>query len=123
MKQFGFSWEERLHTRKEYLAVYREGFKVFTPYFVLYLRENGRQCSRLGIAASRKVGRPVVRNRIRRRLRESFRANKQGIHPRSDVVVNVRRCAAQATFRELQGEFLRVISRWKRRKQGPCGGS
>ncbi len=118
MKQFGFSWEERLHTRKEYLAVYREGYKVFTPYFVLYFRENGRQFSRLGIAASRKMGRPVVRNRIRRRLRESFRRNKQGILPRSDVVVNVRRCAAAATFQELQGEFLQVVSRWKRRMQG-----
>jgi ribonuclease P protein component len=118
VKQFGFSWEERLHTRKEYLGVYREGYRVFTPYFVLYFRENGRQFSRLGIAASRKVGRPVVRNRIRRRLRESFRMNKQGILPFSDVVVNVRRCAAAATFQELQGEFLRVVSRWKRRKQG-----
>ncbi len=117
MKQFGFSWEERLHKRKEYLAVYREGHRVFTPYFVLYFRENGRQFSRLGIAASRKVGRPVVRNRIRRRLRESFRMNKQGIRPCSDLVVNVRRCAAAATFLEIQGEFLRVVSRWKRRKQ------
>ena len=118
MKQFGFSWEERLHTRKEYLAVYRKGYRVFTPYFVLYFRENGGQHSRLGIAASRKVGPPVVRNRIRRRLRESFRMNKRGILPCSDVVVNVRRCAAAATFQELQGEFLRTVSRWKRRKQG-----
>ncbi len=117
MKQFGFSWEERLHTRKEYLAVYREGYRVFAPCFVLYFRENGRKFSRLGIAASRKVGRPVVRNRIRRRLRESFRRNKRGILPCSDVVVNVRRRAAAATFQELQGEFLRVVSRWKRRKQ------
>lgn len=119
MKRFGFSWEERLHTRKEYLAVYREGYRVFTPYFVLYFRENGRQCSRLGIAASRKVGRPVVRNLVRRRLRESFRMNKQRILPCTDVVVNVRRRAARATFQELQGEFLRMISRWRRRKQGP----
>lgn len=118
MKQFGFSWEERLHTRKEYLAVYRKGYRVFTPYFVLYFRANGRSRSRLGIAASRKVGPPVVRNRIRRRLRESFRLNKRGILPCSDVVANVRRGAAEATFQELQREFLRMVSRWKRRKQG-----
>lgn len=118
MKQFGFSWDERLHTRKEYLAVYRNGYRVFTPYFVLYFRENGRTRSRLGIAASRKVGPPVVRNRIRRRLRESFRMNKRGILPCSDVVVNVRRGAAAATFQELQGEFLRMVSRWNGRRQG-----
>jgi len=118
VKQFGFSWEERLHTRKEFLAVYREGYRVFAPCFVVYFRENGRPRSRLGIAASRKVGPPVVRNRIRRRLRESFRVNKRGILPCSDVVVNVRRGAAAATFQELQGEFLRMVSRWKRRKQG-----
>ncbi|MDE2927303.1 MAG: ribonuclease P protein component [Acidobacteriota bacterium] len=118
MKQFGFSWEERLHTRKEYLAVYRNGYRVFTPYFVLYFRENGRTRSRLGIAASRKVGPPVVRNRIRRRLRESFRMNKRGILPCSDVVVNVRRGAVAATFQELQGEFLRMVSRWNGRRQG-----
>jgi len=118
VKQFGFSWEERLHTRKEYLAVYRNGYRVFTPYFVLYFRENGRTRSRLGIAASRKVGPPVVRNRIRRRLRESFRMNKRGILPCSDVVVNVRRGAAAATFQELQGEFLRMVSRWNGRRRG-----
>ena len=118
MKRFGFSWEERLHTRKEYLAVYREGYRVFAPCFVLYFRENGRQYSRLGIAASRKVGRPVVRNRIRRRLRESFRMNKKEILPCSDVVVNVRRRAAATTFQQLQGEFLGAVSRWNRRKQG-----
>ena len=118
MKQFGFSWEERLHTRKEFLAVYRKGYRLFAPYFVLYFRENGRPRSRLGIAASRKVGPPVVRNCIRRRLRESFRRNKRAILPCSDVVVNVRRCAAAATFQELQGEFLRMVSRWNRRRQG-----
>ena len=77
----GFSKAERLRKRKEFLGVYERGDKIQSTYFVLYMLENGRPHHRLGITASRKIGRAVVRNRIKRRLREIFRTNKQAVFP------------------------------------------
>ena len=114
MKQFGFSSQERLHNQKEYLAAYRYGEKILAPHFVFYLRENGRQHSRLGVTVSRKVGSPVVRNRIKRRLRESFRNCKRRIVPCSDVVINVRHAAARVGFCAINTEFLRIVRLWRK---------
>jgi len=77
----GFSKQERLRKRREFLGVYERGDKVQSEYFVLYILENGRPYHRLGITVSRKIGSAVVRNRIKRHLREIFRANKQAISP------------------------------------------
>jgi len=91
--------------------------KVHCPHFVLYALENGLRYHRLGITVSRKIGKAVVRNTIKRRLREVFRTNK----PRSDVtfdlVLNVRKSAADAVFDKLQTDFREALSRLEKGKQ------
>ena len=114
-KRHGFSKEEHLRKRREFLAVYEQGDKIQSTYFVLYMLENGGPHSRLGITASRKIGRAVVRNRIKRYLREIFRANKQAISPHCDLVVNAKRAAARAHNQEIQEDILKGILRWKRK--------
>ncbi len=114
-KSRGFSKEERLRKRREFLDVYERGDKIQSTYFVLYMLENGRPYHRLGITISRKIGRAVVRNRIKRRLREIFRANKQAISPHCDLVVNAKRAAARARNQQIQEDILKGILRWKRK--------
>jgi len=114
-KGHGFSKEERLRKRREFLDVYERGDKVQSAYFVLYMLENGRPYHRLGITVSRKIGAAVVRNRIKRRLREIFRANKQAISPHCDLAVNAKRAAARAHSQQIQEDILGAILRWKRR--------
>ncbi len=111
----GFSKAERLRKRREFLGVYERGDKIQSKYFVLYMLENGRAHHRLGITASRKIGRAVVRNRIKRRLREIFRTNKQAIFPHCDLVVNAKRAAARAHNQQIQEDILKGILRWKRK--------
>ena len=111
----GFSKEERLRKRREFLGVYERGDKIQSAYFVLYMLENGRPCHRLGITVSRKIGTAVVRNRIKRGLREIFRANKQAISPNCDLVVNAKRAAARAHNQEIQEDILKAILRWERK--------
>ena len=111
----GFSKAERLRKRREFLGVYERGDKIQSTYFVLYMLENGRPHHRLGITVSRKIGRAVVRNRIKRRLREIFRANKQAISPHCDLVVNAKRAAARARDQEIQEDILKGILRWNRK--------
>ena len=109
----GFSKEERLRKRREFLGVYERGDKIQSTYFVLYMLENGLPHHRLGITVSRKIGRAVVRNQIKRRLREIFRTNKQAIFPHCDLVVNAKRAAARAHNQQIREDILKGILRWK----------
>ena len=115
----GFPKTERLRKRREFLGVYERGDKIQSTYFVLYMLENGRPHHRLGITASRKIGGAVVRNRIKRSLREVFRANKQAIFPHCDLVVNAKRSAARARNQQIQEDVLKGIQRWKRKTAPP----
>ena len=115
----GFPKTERLRKRREFLGVYERGDKIQSTYFVLYMLENGRPHHRLGITASRKIGGAVVRNRIKRSLREVFRANKQAIFPHCDLVVNAKRSAARARNQQIQEDVLKGILRWKRKSAPP----
>ncbi len=118
-KGYGFSKAERLRKRGEFLGVYERGDKIRATYFVLYMLENGRSHHRLGITASRKIGKAVVRNRIKRRLREIFRTNKRAIFPHCDLVVNAKRAAAQAGNQQIQEDILKGVQRWKRKIPRP----
>jgi ribonuclease P protein component len=114
-KKRGFSKKERLRKRREFLGLYERGDKIQSAYFVLYMLGNGLPCHRLGITVSRKIGTAVVRNRIKRCLREIFRANKQAISPCCDLVVNAKRAAARAHNQEIQEDILQAILRWERK--------
>ena len=112
---------ERLRKRRDFLGVYERGTKVQGTYFVLYLLENHLPYHRLGLTVSRKIGSSVVRNRIKRRLREAFRQNKRAISPYCDVVVNAKRAAAAAATRRIREDFLEVVRGWQQEPQGRRG--
>jgi ribonuclease P protein component len=112
-----FSGQERLHKRKEYLEVFGGGDKIETNCFVVYLRVNELQRHRLGITVSRKIGKSVVRNRVKRRVREIFRKNKGAVPVACDIVVNARRSAARASYRKLESSYMDAIDRWKRKRE------
>jgi ribonuclease P protein component len=108
-----FGREHRLRKRREFLAVYARGAKLQSRHFFVYVSPNGREASRLGITVSRKVGDPVIRNRIKRRFREIFRAHKDAFPIPADVVVNPRRSAAQVEYSVLESDFLKTVTAWK----------
>ncbi len=114
----GFSRDERLHKRREYLEVLGRGDRVNSSAFVVYILNNDRPCHRLGITASRRIGKAVIRNRIKRRLRSIFRNNKMVIPVPCDVVINVRRSAVDRSYQELEREFLRTVDRWRGKRAG-----
>ena len=117
--RFGFSRQERLHKRREFLKVYERGDPIHAPHFVLYISENNLSCHRLGVTVSRRVGRPVVRNRVKRRLREIFRKNKEVISRHSDLVVNAKRSAGNCSYTALQADFINAAGSWKPKKKRP----
>lgn len=75
-------------------------------YLVLYARPNRLQCNRVGITASKKLGKAVVRNRVRRRLREVYRLNEEKFQPGWDIVVVARSRCINADFGKLTSAYL-----------------
>ena len=67
--------------------------------------------ARVGITVSSRVGGAVVRNRIKRRLREAFRIHRSELTGNWDIVINPRRPAVDAPYAEVEGALMKVISR------------
>jgi ribonuclease P protein component len=82
----------RLSRSQDFDAVYRRGRSTSTRYLVLYWfpREEGDDDARLGLAVPRSTGSAVQRNRIKRRLRELWRARLEQVPPGCDYVLVVR---------------------------------
>ena len=89
----------RLSRSRDFDAVYRHGRSVSTRFLVLYwfAREDGADAgARLGLAVPKAVGTAVVRNRIKRRLKEIFYARSEELPQNQDYVVVVRPGLAEA---------------------------
>jgi ribonuclease P protein component len=109
----------RLLRRAEFRRVYEEGQRRSASLCTVFYSSNGLAHSRLGITVPARVGKAVVRNRIKRRLREIFRLNRSRIPAGWDLVVNPRPQAAEAEFTKLVREFLRLMPKEKPAGESP----
>ena len=75
-------------------------------YLVLYAKKNRTESNRVGITVGKKLGHAVVRNRIRRRLREVYRLNESLFTPGWDIVVVARSRCIRASFSDLSEAYL-----------------
>ncbi len=78
---------------------------------VLYARKNGTNANRVGITVSKKLGRAVVRNRIRRRIREVYRLNESRFAPGWDIVVVARSRCFTTSFEKLTQSYLALAEK------------
>ena len=101
----------RLTDSPEFERVYRQGTAYRGKLFSVHAFPNEHGAPRLGLSVSRKVGKAVVRNTVRRRLREVFRLCVSAIPGDLDLVVSARPAASDATFEELRDEFGKALSR------------
>ena len=101
--------EQRLTKRRDFAAVYRKGRAFAHPLVVLRLLPNQLPYSRYGFTVSKTVGKAVVRNQVRRRLREGVRTLL--VQPGWDIVVIARQKAAAADFQTLRRATSGLLSR------------
>lgn len=90
---------------------YNRGKSAADSRLALYVRQNGSRVSRLGFTVSTKVGCAVVRNRVRRRLREIYRLHEGSLRAGFDVVVVARVRSAQSDYRQLETSFLKLADK------------
>jgi ribonuclease P protein component len=123
----------RLLKRVEYEAVYGAGQRRSSPQFSVFFRAHaalpgeaigretpregfssaktlaGVRASRFGISVKKALGGAVVRNRIKRRIREILRRNRTEIPTGWDIVIHPRSTVAQAAFAPLEAELVRLL--------------
>lgn len=105
--------EQRLRRRKDFAAAYRDGTTAGNRLLVVRVRPNGGETARFGFVAGKAVGGAVVRNLVKRRLREAARSAT--VRPGLDIVIGARKAAAEATYNELEralGALLRRTGAW-----------
>jgi len=111
--------KQRLTKRSDFGTVYREGRALAHPLVVLRLFPNQLPHSRYGFVVSKAVGKAVVRNQVRRRLREGIRTLP--VQPGWDIVVIARPKAAAADFHTLRRATAGLLSRAKVLTSGLAG--
>jgi ribonuclease P protein component len=104
-----FPKEARLLSRREFRRVYEEGQRRSGRLATLFFRANGLPQTRLGITTPSRLGKAVLRNRIKRRVREVFRLNRLAIPGGWDIVLNPRQAAVEVPFPTLVRELLKLF--------------
>lgn len=100
--------QNSLKTSRDFSLVYNEKRSYANKYLVMYIRNNSLSSNRLGISVSKKVGNSVVRHRITRLIRESFRLNENMFNSGLDIVVIARTGAKGKDFKEINSAFLHL---------------
>ena len=93
----------------EFERAYRQGDVFRGKLYSVHAYPNNVGNPRLGLSVSRKVGNAVVRNTVRRRLKEVFYAAKPDISSGLDFVISARPASAHASFGELKEEFAKAL--------------
>ena len=106
-----FDKENRVLKRGEFREIYETGRKIQARFFTAFVRGRADEEKRLGITSTRKIGNSVVRNRTRRLLREVFRKNKYRVPSGIDIVLNVKSALLEATYQDLEGDFIAFLER------------
>lgn len=103
--------EERLRRRSDYLRCYKQGRRRQGKLLAVYFAPNALGHPRLGITASRKVGKAVVRQRAKRRVREIYRRwSLRPNLPSLDLVVHLHPPAGVADFPMLRSELTTLLA-------------
>jgi ribonuclease P protein component len=95
--------------RGDFDAVYRAGKRRSSPHFTVFFRANQTPLSRFGFSIKKALGGAVVRNRIRRRLREIVRGHRPEIPAGWDIVIHPKNTVARAEFAALTTDLLRLL--------------
>ena len=97
-----------LKLNHEFRRLYAKGKSAVNPCMAVYCRKNRLGYNRLGFTTGTKLGKAVVRNRVRRRLREVYRLNAHRLRQGYDIILVARGRTGTAAWKDLNDTFLRL---------------
>jgi len=101
-------FSESLKKNKDFRNVYAKGISIANRHLVMYVLENSLKKNRVGISVSKKVGNSVVRHRVTRLIRESYRISEDLFKCGFDIVIIARVTAKELTFKEVKSALLHL---------------
>ena len=101
-------FSDSLRKNRDFQVVFKTGRSYANKLLVMYVRENGTEKNRLGISVSKKVGNSVVRHRVKRLIKESYRLREKVFNSGLDIVVVVKPCASKCTYWEIESALLHL---------------
>ena len=101
-------YSESLKKNRDFQIVYKEGKSLANRYLVLYVKENGLEKNRIGISVSKKVGNSIVRHRLTRLIRESYRLQEEMFNSGLDMVVIARVSAKEKGYQEICSALMHL---------------
>ena len=120
MKRFSFPKTKRLISNSQFKAVLANGRRRINGVLMLYMAKNELEYSRLGVSVGKSQGNAVVRNRLKRLLREAFRQNQHQIPAGFDYVLmispkwqkksNIEKSTKLPTFEQVEASMLALVN-------------
>ena len=104
-------YSESLKKNRDFQQVYKRGTSKANRYLVMYVLPNQHMKNRLGISVRKKVGNSVVRHRITRLIRESYRLNEERFQKDLDIVVIARNSAKDRSYHEIESALINLAER------------
>ena len=101
-------FSDSLKRNIDFQNVYQNGKSYANKYLVMYVLENDNRKNRIGISVSKKVGNSVVRHRITRLIRESYRLHENIFNSGLDIVVIARNSASSVSYNEIESALLHL---------------
>ena len=109
MKDYGFPKEFRLLKRRDFCSKWERVRRVSSEHFTIICKANGKGGPRIGMVVSRKVGNAVIRNRIKRLVREFFRLNRRKMHRSKDIIVIARPMSRIRKYGDIEEELKGLL--------------
>lgn len=103
--------EEKIRKNIEFRNVYRRGKSFSNQLLVLYIYKNRKELNRVGISVSKKVGKSVVRSRVKRLISESYRLNKDIVKKGYDFVFIARTAANDKSYLEIEKSLKNLFKK------------
>lgn len=101
-------FSESLKKNHQFQFVYKYGKSFANKFLVMYVKENGTDRNRIGISVSKKVGNSIVRHRVTRLVRESYRLHEAVFNSGLDIVIVARPSAASVGYYEIENALLHL---------------
>jgi len=120
VRRFTFSRSERLRKTADFDRAYSEGKRIAGSYAVLFFCPSPSGRTRLGLSVSKKIGKAVARNRVKRLLREVFRLDKHKVKKGYDILLVAREGVAGLSFRQVEEVVIELFRRGGLLAEGDC---
>lgn len=110
-----------LRNRRDFESVFKDGISAGSKYLVIYARPNGLSFNRVGLSVSKKIGKAVTRNRIKRLIKEAVKKLLEEISLNHDFVFVAKKSSVDGGLDDFIHDIKRFLSRLCNEKDSRCG--